>query len=429
MAATATTDIIEALRYTYADNERVLYLFNQEVPLWNVVSKVKKQLAGRGQFIMPILTKNPGVWKGITQGGSIPTPLQPDTAEATWALQEFVGAYDVSWKLVQDARNSRFAFQTVLTMMDEGVKRRFFRLINADLLGMGRGELGVLGAADNVDPITSRFLPRAEVGMVVDFMDASDDDTKLLDSKTITAIDPIARTITLGTNGSGTAAGDYITIEDTSDISVNATALHMNGILNLIDNDRPVTTGVVAHVGGLNRGTAGNEYWASPVLSNSGSNRPLTEDLLLQGEDAVREKGGGRLTHWFSNLAIGRRYHEMLRADTIMSFGTHAPLSGGMGRQGGEARDDGKSPYEFSGTPWHFDPFFDANTVVGFDKSHFFIGTGENDLPKPISEVFDGQPFFTETSNAAYQVRWYWQGQFMTDNGAAGVKLEDIAEA
>lgn len=431
----STTDVIEALRYTYQDDARILYLFNKEVPLWNVLSKKKAALGGRGQFLMPIMVKNPGAWKGTTQGGAFPTALDPDTAEASWSLQEFAGTYSVSFKLIQDARNSKFAFEQAVSMMDDGVQRRIFRLINADFLGYGRGELAILGAADNVDPITSRFLPRAEVGMVVDFMDATDDDTKLLDSRTITAVDPIARTVTLGTNAAGTAAGDYITWEDTSDISVNSKALHMFGLLQLIEDVGPGTAGnavlstVVNDPGGIDRDTAGNEYWKSVVLGNSGTNRALTEDLLLQAEDAVIEKGGGRLTNWFSNRAIGRRYHEILRADTITSVGAPGPVKGGYGRpDGGITGEDGKSPYEFSGVAWHFDPFFEANVVVGIDKKHFFVGHGESEMPQPVSKLFN-VPFFTNTANTAYDVRWYWQGQLITDNPACGVKVEDIAES
>src|ERR1700687_3814370 len=98
MAATATTDIINALHYTYGVN-KVQYLFNHESPTYQMLGKVRKPMGGRGQFIIPIVTKNAGVWKGIAQGGSLPTALQPATAEATFALHEFVGVFDMSWKL------------------------------------------------------------------------------------------------------------------------------------------------------------------------------------------------------------------------------------------------------------------------------------------------------------------------------------------
>lgn len=434
MAATATTDLIETLRYTYADTDRVAYLFNQETNLFNRLKKKMAEMGGRGQFLLPILTKNPGTWKGIAQGGALPSAVQPDSAEASYSLKEFVGIYDISWKLIQDARNSKFAFENVIKQMDQGIQRRIFRLINADLLGTGRGELMTLGGADNTDPLTSRYLPRVEVGMVVDFMDDTDDDTILTNGNgvAVTAVDPIARTVTIGGNSSGTAAGDYLTIAGTCDISVTTTSRHLNGILGVISDANP--NSVVGNVGGINRSTAGNEYWKSVVLSNSGTNRTLTEDLLLQAEDAVREKGGAQLTDWWSNLAIGRRYHEILRNESYYSLGRVTGLDGGVGRSksgsaSAGADSDGKSMYDFSGVAWHFDPFFEANTIIGFDAAHFMIGHGENELPAPISKIFPDKPFFKDTSNAAYEVLWYWQGQLITDNPAAGVKLSDIAES
>lgn len=429
--ATETSVVQEALRYTYGA-DRVAYLANQEVPVWNIFSKVKKPVGGRGQFILPVLTQNPGTFKGVVEGGSIPTSVDPATTEATYGLQEFVGIYDLSWKLLQDARNSKFAFQQAITMLDEGLKRRIFRLLNADLLDNGKGRLGVLSAADNDTTITVNALPRVEKGMVVDIMDLSDDDTKLTggDSVTVTAVDPVNRTITISGAGiSGSAAGDYFVIEDTCDDSVSD-SLHSNGLLNLIDDANPDS--VVGNVGNLNRSTAGNEFWKSVVLSNGGANRALTEDLMLQALDSAREKGSGMIDCWLSNLALVRRYHEMLKGDTYFALSAPGTISGGVGREkmeNGGAKGMGKTPYTFSGIPWKVDPYFAANTIVGVDTSHFFLGVGENDVPRPISEVFDNVPFFKETSSTTFEVVWYYQMQMITDNPAAGVKIEDVAEA
>lgn len=427
-----TNDVINALKYTYGV-DRVLYLASQEVPLFNVLQRTKKEMGGRGQFIMPILTQNPGAWKGIAQGGALPAALQPATAEASYQLREFVGVYDITWKLIQDARTSKFAFQQAIQMMDDGIRRRIFRLINADLLGTGRGELGVLPGADNASPITVNSLPLAEPGIVVDIVATADDNTKRLDSANVVAVDVANRTIATSANPAGTQAGDYFTLEDT--VSNALGSLHLNGLLGVIDDANP--GGNVPNIGNVNRaaGTAVALAWQAPVLQNGGVARVLTEDLMLQAEDLVRERGGARLTNWFMNLAIGRRYHELLRADTFYAMGRANPIGGGMGREGGDGSrgagsdGDGRSPYDFSGTAIHFDPFFRSNTVVGFDRSHFFLGVGENDLPRPISEIFDNVPFFRQTPNATFEVAWYWQAQLLTDNPAAGVKIEDVAEA
>ena len=112
----STTDVIEALKYTYGVDQ-VLYLVNQEVVCWNMFQKMKKPMAGRGQFLMPIMVKNPGAWAGLAEGGALPSNIDPDTTEASFSLQEYAGLYNMSWKLIQDARNSKFAFQTALKMI------------------------------------------------------------------------------------------------------------------------------------------------------------------------------------------------------------------------------------------------------------------------------------------------------------------------
>lgn len=450
MAATATTDVINALKYTYGV-DRVLYLASQEVPLWNVLYKTKRDVGGRGQFLMPILKQNPGAWTGIAQGGALPTALNPATTEASYALKEFVGIYEVSWKLIQDARNSKFAFQQAIQMMDDGLRRRIFRLLNADLLGTGRGELAQIASAQNSTTPSVNYLPRLEPGIVIDWVASSDDNTTRASAVTVNSLDVQARTVTLSGALSGSAANDYATITGT--VSTANGSLHMNGLLGVIDSVNPDLiwnsgngSTNISKIGGIDRaGSPAPYYWISPKLTNSGTNRVLTEDLLLQAEDLVREKGGAKLTHWFSNLAIGRRYHELLRADSFFAIGSYKGIEGGLGRVGGAGpglpdspessaasapmAGDGKSPYSVSGVSWHFDPFFQANQLVGFDKAHFFIGVGENELPAPISDVFDNVPFFRQTNNATFQVAWYWQGQLLTDNPTAGVKITDIAES
>ena len=424
----STTDVTEALKYTYGVDQ-VLYLLNEEVVTWNMFQKMKKPLGGRGQFIMPIMVKNPGAWTGITEGGALPSNLNPDTQEATFSLQEYVGLYNMSWKLLQDARNSKFAFQTALKMMEQGFRRRVLRLINADLISDGLGKLATMPAADNQTTITVAELPSIDVGMTVDLIDASDNDADLAASRTVTAVDVPNRTITIsGSAPSGTAAGDFFCIENTTK---SGAIYHTDGLLGIIDDANPPS----GNFGNINRSTAGNEFWESAVLENSGTNRALTEDLMLQLEDLVREKGGASLNAYVSNLAIIRRYHELLKDDVFYSMSSPKALdNGGVGRKGGAQQKgkkggDGRSIYRFSGKPWHIEPYFAANTIIGMDTEHFYIGHCENAAPRPISEIFDGTPFFRQTSNATFEVAWYWQGQLLSDNPAAGAKIEDVAES
>lgn len=430
--AVSTTDVIEMFKYTYGATQ-LLYLAAEEIVLWRILQRKQAPLGGRGQFLMPIRTRNTGVFVGHTEGGAKTTRrAQPDTTEASFALQEFHGIYDLSWKMIQDARKDEYAFERALDFMDNAFRTRVFRLLNAELLGYGRGELGILPAADNDTIITVRALPLTDTGMIVDLMDASDNDTKLLDARTVTAIDIPNRTITTsGAAAAGTAAGDYYTVADSVS---SAGSLHMAGILAWIDSANPAA--VVGNLGGINRSTAGNEFWQSTVLDNSGTNRPMTEDLLLQGLDITRERGGKPVTDFMSNLNIIRRYHESLREDTFFAMGQVKEFGAGVGKgrdEGGMssgADSDGETIYRFSGIPWRAEMFMDSNRLIGFNRDHFFIGHGENEVPQPLSEIFDGMVnFFTDTANTTFEVVSYWQGELICDNPPASFTVRDIAES
>lgn len=445
----ATTDVVNMFRYTYGE-ERLQYLAAQEIVLYKILSKRKSPVGGRGQWIIPLQTQNAGIWVGNTEGGAKTTRRsQPATTEATFKLQEFHGIWDISWKMLQDARSDSYAFERGVEFMDESFRRRTLRLFNADLCGTGRGELASISASqDGSLTPTVTSLPFADQGMVVDMMSQVDDNsTDGVAGRAVSQIDVLNRQLTLaaGANILGSAANDYFTVADS--ISAASGSLHTFGLRAWLDTVNPSkiyqaggsgnTLGGLSNLGNIDRGTAGNIFWQSSVFSNSGTLRPLTEDLMLQGLDAVRERGGRVITDYMSDLAILRRYHESLRADTFFALNSIKELGSkiGLGRsnsemEGGED-SEGETPYQFSGIPWRAEMFFAANKLVGFNREHFWIGHGENDVPRPISEIFgeDMTPYFTPTANTTFEVVSYGQFQLLCDNPPAGFQIKDIAES
>jgi len=335
----------------------------------------------------------------------------------------------VSWKALQDAGKSKYSMQRMGDFLDDSIRRRVMRSINAELLGYGKGEMGIMSAADDNATASFRALPLVDQGMVVDVMDLSDDSTKVGNSLTVNAINVKTREVTFSGALSGSAAGDYITAEDS--VASGTTSLHMLGMLAWIDDANP--DAAVGNIGGINRSTAGNEYLHGNVLDNSGNgNRPLTEDLMLQGFDLCRERGGRTITDLMSNLPILRRYHEMLRAETIATMGSVGEVSGGLGRPEGGMESgptsQGGTPYNFSGVNWKADVFFDANRIIGFNRENFFIGHGDNEMPEPVGDIFD-VPRLKRTANATFEVDHYWQAELLCDNPTGSVKWEEISES
>lgn len=429
--AVSTTDVIEAFKYTYGATE-LAYLASEEIVAWNFLSKRQAPLGGRGAFIIPFRTTNAGVFMGHAEGGAKTTRrAQPDTVEATFGLQEFHGIVDISWKMLQDMKKSENAFERGLDFVEKAQRTRVFRLLNAEVNGYGKGELGILSAADDQTTITVRALPFAEKGMIVDLMDASDDNTLLLDGVTLTSIDVPNRTITCGSAPTGSAAGDYYTVADTV---TSSASLHLAGLGAWISTSNP--SSCVGNLGGINRSTAGNEFWQATVLSNSGTNRPFTEDLGLQLLDTIRERGGEAPDALMSNLKIIRRYHGDLREDVFFAMNSISELAGkvGTGRDesGMQKGKDGKGKtiYKFSGIDWHAEPYMDANRVWALNSKNVFIGYGENELPAPLSEVFDGLvSFFTSTANTTFEIVSYWQGEVVCDNPMSLGMISDLSES
>lgn len=447
--AAATTDAINLFKYTYGV-ERLVYLAIQEIVLWRILSKRKSPVGGRGQWIVPVQTQNTGIFVGNTEGGPKSTRrAQPATTEATFFLQEFHGIWDVSWKMLQDSMKDEYAFEKATDFLDESFRRRTFRLLNADLCGTGRGELASISASqDGGVTATVSSLPFADQGLIVDMISSADDtSTDGIAGRSVSQIDVQNRIVTLnaGANILGSAAGDYFTVADS--IAGLNRSNHTFGIRAWLDTANPssiikgsssgVTAGGLSNLGNIDRTTTGNIFWQSNKLSNSGTLRPLTEDLMLQGLDLVRERGGRVITDWMSDLAIIRRYHESLRADTFFALTSIKELGSkiGLGRSneemtGGED-SEGETPYQFSGIPWRAESFFAANNLIGFNRECFWIGHGENEVPRPVAEIFgeDMVSFFARTANTSFEVDSYWQGQLLSDNPPGGLKITDVAES
>ena len=432
----ATTDAAELFKYSYG-REDMQYLASQEIVAWNVLKPRMKEQGGRGQAIVPIQTKNAGVFRGHAEGGALTTRRsQPGTAEATFSLQEFHGIWDISWKMLRAASKSDWAFAKALDFMDASMRRRVFRLINADICGSGLGELAVLPAADDQATVTVNSMPFADLGLYVDLVDVGDYNTLHIDGQTVDAIDvtEAGYTMTLSGAASSTAANDFFTVADS--VSSGA-SLHMNGLISVINNANPASP--VGNYGGINRSTAGNEYWESTVFDNSGTNRPLTEDLAMHAMSVARMRGGKPIDVWMSNSAILRRYHEELSDRTFIQVGKIAGVTE-QGQKVGYGRSDdfdgqddagtGDTPYQLCGKPWLEEPFFRANTLVGFNKSAMWIAHDGIEVPTPLGEIFDGMvDYFKRTTNATFEVDHYWEAELVTDNPLLHVRLNDIAES
>lgn len=437
--AVAVTDVVELFKYSYGV-DKMIYLGSVETVVYNLLKRKKKTVGGRGQWIISYQKQNAGHIVGMPEGATLTTKrAQPDTAEATFSLIEFQAVWDITWKMLRQAARGKDAFETAMNFMDKSIRRRVFRVINAQVCSFtGLGELAILPAADDQTTLTVNSLPFLDQGMYVDLIDATDNTTELASDRTVSAIDVQGRTVTIsGGAPAGTAAGDYFV---PSEQISGGTSYSLHGLGAWISNVNPPS--VVGNLGNINRSTTGNEFYHGNVLSNGGTLRAFTEDLLIDGENLMRERGGVQPDRYAANGNILKRYHGDLIQDRYYAYnkGPQAVGAGGekigFGREGydleGKEDGTGKTQYTLSGKPFHCEPYFRANRILGWNDDHFFLGHDGIEVPTPLSEVFDDMvPYFQMASgpSSKFDVWHYWEAQLLSDNPQAGIQFQDIAES
>jgi len=433
VAATTVTNVLEGLRYTESPVQ-LMRAFNEESVAWDLLGNSGKsftRLGGRGMNLESIVTQFPERVQGITEGGSIPAAIAMDTAEAVFSAHPVVGVWETTWSAIMRAQRSKDAFQRTIAMHQEMIRIAFVQDMSFELLDNGLGRRAILSAATNSttqDALTA--LPRVRQGMVLDCMD-TDWDTKHADSVSVSAVDLSVPQFTVSGAPSGTAAGDAWVTEDTTDDSLND-ALHLNGLLGIVSNANPPS--IVGNYGGINRSTAGNEFFEAPVLANSGTNRAMTSDLLLQALHTRRDVGGDATDKGQSKIAylmrpaLERRYIELFDAVRIVDTGKGA-FDGDVGPKAGTTAK-GRSNFTFAGMPIHTDVFAPANTVFCLDLPTFQIGYVDSKVPRAIDEIFAGQvPSLRQTSNATFEKVWYWEGELVCYEPRRNVRIDDVAES
>lgn len=167
-------------------------------------------------------------------------------------------------------------------------------------------------------------------------------------------------------------------------------------------------------LGGLNPSTAGVEYWASTVYSNSGTTRAISEALMQKSFDApaeVKFGTGGQPSLIIGTFGTRRAYQNLLS-----SLKRYSPnvleLEGGF------------TALEYNGLPFVVDRAAFANTVWFLDESHFQLFQ----VTEPGWMDDDGKVLKWDTATG-YKGVYRWFLNLGTDARDAHAQLTDIIEA
>ena len=230
---------------------------------------------------------------------ALPTPGQQAFAAARVSLRYLYGGVRLTGQLFELADKNYQAFSSALDAEMDGLKNDLVKDCNRQVYGDGSGAVAYVSAASagTVTPTVS-WATWAQLGMQIDIIDGTTlnnaNPTVKASNRQITAIDTVNKTITHDGANVAYAIGDII-------VRTGNVNREWNGLGVIVKN-----TGTFQNVDPTVEPT-----WKAVIDSNGGTNRALSEGLMILMADNIRANGGS-VTAIFAGLGVRRAYFNLL---------------------------------------------------------------------------------------------------------------------
>lgn len=255
---------------------------------------VTSEVGGK-YVVFPIHTKrNHGIGARLEME-ALPTAQNQGYARAQVSLAYLYGSIRLSGQSMELAQSNFQAFASVLDEEVNGVQRDLAKDFNRQVYGTSVGNLATVTGANTTTSIPSTNTQYLEVGMLVDIYDSTGTTLKTQ------AAGVTIQSITKNTNYVVDVAPGTATVN--GDITVRHGSLNREimGLSQLVDDTSTLF--------GLNPAT--ETTWKSVITANGGTNRALSESLMIKLVDDIYTNGGNT-TAMFTTLGVRRSYFNLL---------------------------------------------------------------------------------------------------------------------
>lgn len=289
---------------------------------WKLFQGNSKRVESDGKYaVIPLRTGRNHGHAYSPEGGLLPDPGQQSWERAKYDIRSHYGRIYLTGQRIMGVHGGSSAFISGLSAEMSGLAVDMARDNNRMVFGNGNGALamvnngagygagaGVVIAVDNPGgytnpgPGTMYF----EVGMRVLFVTPGH---AYDGSGTITAVNPSANTITIGTLDSAIVDNCYI-VRQTDTTTPSATtgsyAEEPYGFRALVADDNTSLPAPYTNVGNLDRATVA--AWNSTVIDNGGAIFPFYSMVLQQLVYAIATQGGGKTGAFLTTYGIQLQY-------------------------------------------------------------------------------------------------------------------------
>lgn len=365
MPGATLTTIDKALKEDYLPPIRDQ--FNTKKVLLAKIQRGRKQDVVGKTFVLPIVTARPQGTAPRGESQALPTAGSVTYDTMATAMRYNYSVVRVTGQAIEAAKSDKGSFIRSLDGEIKGAAESMLRSINRQLNMEGSGILAICGTTSSSTTVVVYDARYLEVGMTIDVLTIASGAVNV-SARTISSVNKTANTFVI----SGAAIS---TTDKTHGIYYDGGAdgecrnIDMMGILGLIEDSNP---SAILDTTGNDTGravlqtldVATDTFWVSTVLSNSGTNRPFTQELM---DDlfAQMEEDGGRADEvdmLYSHIAQWKRYGRLLRNDR--RYGANAA----------DTKQDGGFRYlEYDGVPWYYDRDAPKNRVYAVDSSDLAI--------------------------------------------------------
>lgn len=298
IATMTTVDAI--LKEVYGPN--IEDQLQNEITAWKRIERTSDGVVETvgGKYVdFPIrVRRNHGIGSRL-ENEILPAAGQQGYAEVHVPLRYQYGRCRLTGQLMQLAEKNYQAFASGMDREMEGIKDDVLKDQNRQIYGDGTGLLAQV-TADGANTVTVDNVQYLELDMIIDIRNRTTGAAVAL-NRTITAINTSTKVVTYSGADVLAAATDGIYREGNF---AGGTSRELSGF------DLIISATAILH--GLNPAT--EPKWAGVVKNNpagAGTNRALSEGLMIETCDDIR-KNGGKTSAIFTSLGVRRAYFNLL---------------------------------------------------------------------------------------------------------------------
>jgi hypothetical protein len=259
--------------------------------------------------VVPVHVRRNRKRGSIVDGGTLPVPGYQTDMDAIVGIKYHFQGISLTEMTVKQATGNEGSFVNVLDRETKMLAKDMRKDINRQVYGDGTGVLATMSGTPTTTTATVDSTQYLEID---DPIDVRQSNGTLRGSANITAINRTTKVITWDATITTPVSTDTVSIQGNL-------GLEMDGLRNI--------SGTTGTLHGINRGTAGNEFWQGKRRAASGS--VAGEGLFEQLIDDVGAGGNGEVDVIVTTRGIRRRLADTYQSQKRYNDANATKINGG----------------------------------------------------------------------------------------------------